>query len=589
MASTMSKRCERAGRGWVVSFSLLAPTLLPGVQEPLEEEPSEPPAEAPQDPQDAPADPASDVTEPASEGTGSQLEPHYRFLADRETIRSAWLARGGVEELQLGQSAGGRELFAVQFGGPGGTPLSERTTILLLGGLDGISFSGSEAVIAVTDALLANPDQLPPNATFVAVPWASPDGLARSLASGCGDGRNDRPFDDDRDGQLDEDGPDDLDGDGLILEMLIEDPEGPWARASDERFLRPARAGEAPRYRLTREGRDDDGDGRFNEDGLGGISLDHNFPLGWAGPWGGTPAGQWPLSEPSSRALAELVQARRTALVLVFQGNHGKLATPGGLPHEVEGALALPFASDAPTFGGLVELFARLTERSQDAPLTLAEARRGPYPGAAIDWFYAALGAVAMEIAIWGPDVDAPERETVDAKYSREHNGRTPAEEASGIENGAPEISGADRGWARWLDETRGGIGFVEWQPVDVGAGRRAWVGGWEPFQYAQYYLHGGREFRPDMVLVGFFVGNDAFDQTDSVEKMQRTARMGRRVSKDAAASPFIDVQIFLYESSHLARLILNRDPLSMVPTVTRTRIKPYGLMYSGIEILAIL
>src|SRR5262249_21262173 len=35
-----------------------------------------------------------------------------------------------------------------------------------------------------------------------------------------------------------------------------------------------------------------------------------------------------------------------------------------------------------------------------------------------------------------------------------------------------------------------------------------AGVGGWDPIQYAEYFEHYGREFEPDLVLVGFFVGN---------------------------------------------------------------------------------
>jgi GDSL-like Lipase/Acylhydrolase family len=43
-------------------------------------------------------------------------------------------------------------------------------------------------------------------------------------------------------------------------------------------------------------------------------------------------------------------------------------------------------------------------------------------------------------------------------------------------------------------------------------------VGGWEPFQYAQYYEHYGRRFDPDAILIGFFVGNDTFNPYTSRE-----------------------------------------------------------------------
>ncbi len=411
--------------------------------------------------------------EPSSSASASNVGPfrNYRSLADRDALLSSWLESGFVERLELGRSVNGRELFAIQLGGKGTLPLQERTTMFLLGGLDGVSLAGSEAVISAVDGLLRAPEELPPDVTFIAVPWASPDGLARRREVGTGDGRNDRASDDDDDGKLDEDGPDDVDGDGCLLQMLIEDPEGTWARASDPRFLRPAEPGEAPRFRLAAEGRDDDGDGSFNEDPPGGVIVDLNFPVGWRGPWCGLPSGMWPLSEPEARALVELALARRTAIVLLFQGNHGLLAGPGGLPAG-GGSLDLPIPGDESTFRGLTELFSQATGRNQKTALSLFEARGLPRPGAAIDWFYAALGALAVEVGVWGPRTAEGSREpAVDAQFFRQDGSLS----SSGM-------SAHDQAWACWLDDTRGGIGFVEWQPVELGSARKAWVGGWQPF-----------------------------------------------------------------------------------------------------------
>ena len=407
--------------------------------------------------------------------------PTYSGADKRDRLLSAWLGTGLAERVDLGvASAGGRELFVVQFGAPGTKPLSDRTTLLLVGGLDGVSLAGSEAVVRLVERLLAAPAELPPEVTFVAVPWANPDGLARWRDAGCGEGRNARPTDDDQDGRLDEDGPDDLDGDGLVLEMLVEDSAGPWVRAADGRFLRPALEGEAPRYRRMREGRDDDGDGLFNEDGPGGVVLDRNFPLSWEGPWSGEPSGPWPLSEPCSRALADLARGRRVVAALFFQGNHGLLAAPGARRGGIVAGMAepLPLAGDEPAYLALTELFSRRTGRALHPPVRLAEARGREVPGSPVDWLYVARGVLAMEVGVWGPGIEP----------ARENGAGIPRAEEGGFRRGiqgegAPfaGVSEADRAWARWLDDTRGGIGFVDWQPVDLGDGRGALVGGWEP------------------------------------------------------------------------------------------------------------
>ena len=83
-------------------------------------------------------------------------------------------------------------------------------------------------------------------------------------------------------------------------------------------------------------------------------------------------------------------------------------------------------------------------------------------------------------------------------------------------------------------------------------------VGGWQPFQYAEYYEHYGRPFGPDAVLVGFFVGNDTFDPSASVEQMP-TAVLGRRVSRQEASRPLVGLKVLAYTHSHLARLILGK------------------------------
>ena len=85
-----------------------------------------------------------------------------------------------------------------------------------------------------------------------------------------------------------------------------------------------------------------------------------------------------------------------------------------------------------------------------------------------------------------------------------------------------------------------------------------AGVGGWDPFQYAQYYEHTGRRFSPDLVVVGFFVGNDAYSPVSDVSTLP-TAVMGRRVQRQTAGDPLLKVKIFCYEHFHTARLFFNR------------------------------
>jgi hypothetical protein len=440
-----------------------------------------------QDPIGPPAPGADPVPlEPAPASRPVPLGPpstRYRSVGDLEELLRGWLRSGGAERVKIGNSAGGRPLVGIVFGRAGGRPLEERATVLLVGGLDGVSLSGCEAVIRVADELLAAPERLPAEVAFLAIPFANPDGLTRELASSTGDGRNDTPTDDDGDGRVDEDGPDAVDDDGAITCLLIEAPDGPWARAADDRLLAPARPGDAPRYCLAREGKDDDGDGRFNEDGPGGIVPDLDFPVDWRGPWTGAPAGPWPLASPEARALADLVEARRIALALCFQGSHGRLATPGGLafPDPVDreaGSAGTPILeADAVAFELAARRFARATGRTELPPVRLCEARGVERPGAALDWLYLARGVLALEVAAWGPWT-GPDGRPAGPFGTGFDDLRGSGRQADLLPRVAQEL---ERAFARWVDDTRGGIGFLDWQPIELGASRAGLIGGWLP------------------------------------------------------------------------------------------------------------
>ena len=455
-----------------------------------------PPAPSPTDPSaesgaaaDAagppPAETATEATEPP-EPPGPilpEIAPAYRSMGEMAGLLAqlATVAPDAAETFELGRTHDGRPVHGIQLGRPGAPPLAERPTVFLFGGLDGRSLAGGEAVLQIVRELLLRADELPPEVAFVAVPWVSGQALSwlaeKSATAPSRDGRNGRPLDDDRDGRTDEDGPDDLDGDGLILDMLIEDPAGPWARGGDGRFLVPAGPGDGTRYLWTREGRDDDGDGRFNEDPLGGVVLDRNFPVHRTGPWDDPRVGKVPMSEPLTRAVAELVLARRAAVVALVQGNHGCLATPGGLaPTPADGAFD---PADRPVFERVTEAFLAATGRRQTGVLTLRAARGERSPGSALDWLHAVPGALSFEVAPWGPEVESPG--DVAARDAFAAGPRTAALQKPRSLGDRAHLGDVAAAWARWLDNTRGGIGFVDWHPVPLGDGRQGLVGGWEP------------------------------------------------------------------------------------------------------------
>jgi hypothetical protein len=122
-----------------------------------------------------------------------------------------------------------------------------------------------------------------------------------------------QPYDNDTDGLLDEDDQDDIDGDGQILQMRVEDPQGDRkVDPNDSRLMvsrLPSDGPEAgPFYRVySREGIDNDGDGRINEDPVGGVDANRNWPSDWVPEYQQSWAGPYPLSEIENKHIMEFL------------------------------------------------------------------------------------------------------------------------------------------------------------------------------------------------------------------------------------------------------------------------------------------
>ena len=134
--------------------------------------------------------------------------------------------------------------------------------------------------------------------TLYVRPKFNPDGADVALNTLHNPRSTPRPYDEDGDGLLDEDPPNDLDGDGFVTQMLVKNPNGMWKRSADDRRLLVRRGVEdidGEFFDIYSEGIDDDGDGEFNEDDVGGIDMNRNFPRNWGLEFQQSGAGPYPL------------------------------------------------------------------------------------------------------------------------------------------------------------------------------------------------------------------------------------------------------------------------------------------------------
>jgi hypothetical protein len=148
-------------------------------------------------------------------------------------------------------------------------------------------------------------------------PVNNPDGHNLYMHTAQSNRSTTRPVDNDNDGMLDEDPPEDLDGDGRILTMRWkDDKKGNMSfdpADSTGRIMKRVKAGEG-RYLTSTEGIDNDGDGKVNEDGIGGLDLHRNYPENWRPVSEETGrgftqfgAGEYPLSETETRSVVDFL------------------------------------------------------------------------------------------------------------------------------------------------------------------------------------------------------------------------------------------------------------------------------------------
>lgn len=345
-------------------------------------------------------------------GVTAQLLEGYR---DPDALLAAAKALAGpsVRVERIGVSREGRELLALRVGPP-----DARTAILVTAGLDGQHLVGSEVALRVASELLGN-DLREKHAAalgrvaFWIVPLANPDAVALTMKGPIAQRGTLRPVDDDRDGTLDEDGPSDIDGDGVIAEMRVKDPPPPFvatlvADPSDARLLKVPETGvatkafEAPQFAVFTEGLDRDGDGRFAEDGLGEVDLNRNFPHRY--PEFAKDAGPHQISEPESQALVDFVLAHPEIVAAITYGRHDSLVkVPEGRDNDATGRTPLVHgAADSDLYTALGKLYRDTTgqARSMNADM------EGSY------WLWLAnhRGLLSLASTVWGrPDVPKPE------------------------------------------------------------------------------------------------------------------------------------------------------------------------------------
>jgi hypothetical protein len=254
--------------------------------------------------------------------TVEQTYEHMRALADAYPEL--------IELRSIGESGQGRELLVAIITAPGDDHTA-KPAMWIDGSIHANEVQATEVVLYSLWYLATYHGHndtitgLLEDYAFYLMPLVSPDSRAKWFegpSTPHNRRANQMPRDDDRDGLIDEDPADDLDGDGSITQMWKRDPRGRWIRDRfDDRVFTRVPEGETGDWTyLGWEGIDDDGDGRTNEDGTDGHDMNRNWPADWQPNYVQFGAGAYPLSAPETRAIAEFCYDHPN--IAAFQSYH---------------------------------------------------------------------------------------------------------------------------------------------------------------------------------------------------------------------------------------------------------------------------
>ncbi len=239
----------------------------------------------------------------------------------------------------VGQSYGGRDMMLMTINNPETGPEMGKAAMYIEANIHGNEIQGGEVCLYTVWYLMENygrideVTKLVDERVFYIFPSVNPDGRDYFMdGTGSGSRTGHVPVDQDNDGLFDEDGPNDLNGNGTIEQIRKYVPGEGTHRIShdDYRILERVPAGETGDWvMLGSEGLDDDGDGRVNEDAIGGYDPNRNWGTGWQPNYIQGGAMDYPFQLPESRAVNDFLLSHPNVAGVQSYHNSGGMILRG--------------------------------------------------------------------------------------------------------------------------------------------------------------------------------------------------------------------------------------------------------------------
>ena len=409
------------------------------------------------------------------------FDRYIRYQELTDLLHAAAAARPDLMTVEsIGKSFEGRDIWCVTLTNKNTGPADEKPAVYADGNIHATEVSPTTACTYLIHKLLSRygaDDSITralDTRAFYLIPRVNPDGAEVFLSDTPRYLRSSTrpyPFDEE---PLDGLKREDVNGDGLVLQMRVPDANGPWKKhADDNRLLirRDATEIGGEYFRLLPEGRLTN----FNGATFGlqpnkeGLDLNRNFPNQWRPEHEQSGAGPYPTSEPEARAIVDFVARHRNICAAVtFHTYSGVLLRPYGTHPDDD----FP-AEDLWIYQAIGKKGTELT--GYPACSVFHDFKYHPksvITGVFDDWCYDQFGIFAWTTELWSPQRQAGITEgfAKDTKqgafkftsWGRDHD---PADDMAMI---------------RWADTHLGGKGYYDWTPFEHPDLGTVEIGGWD-------------------------------------------------------------------------------------------------------------
>ena len=396
----------------------------------------------------------------------------YRHAELTELLHAFAREHPGLVSIEaIGKSHEGRDIWMLTVTNSATGPASEKPAFWVDGNIHSTEVAASAASLYFLHTLVtqygndADVTRALDTRAFYICPRINPDGAEWALADHPKWVRSSTrayPFDEEPDEGL---SVEDIDGDGRILQMRIEDSNGLWKSHPQEPGLMvrrdPIETG-GTYYRIIPEGRYDGYDGYTLQvkRPRHGLDLNRNFPASWRQEFEQQGAGPYPTSEPEIRAVVDFIV------------RHPNIS--GGTTfHTWSGVLLRPFEHLSDDEMDAEDLWFYQAAGRKGTELTgypaisvYHEFRYHPKSviGGTFDWIYEHLGAFSWVVEIWSPMREAGITDYKFIDWFRDH----PIED--------------DLRLYRWSEDVLKGAAHRPWKPFEHPQLGSVEIGGWDRF-----------------------------------------------------------------------------------------------------------